>query len=71
MMALPSGTVRRCGDNGPGGANLSIRGDRERQVRGLIDPDRLQLNGVTLNQIIRTAGKTLEVLPRVNTLVWA
>ena len=47
----------------PGVANVSIWGNRERQLQVLVDPDRLQRNGVTLNQIISTAGNALEVSP--------
>lgn len=47
----------------PGVANVSIWGNRERQLQVLVDPDQLQLNGVTLDQIIRTAGNALVVSP--------
>jgi Cu/Ag efflux pump CusA len=47
----------------PGVANVSIWGNRERQLQVLVDPERLARNGVSLNQIVRTAGNALEVSP--------
>ena len=47
----------------PGVANVAIWGNRERQLQVLVDPDRLARQGVTLSQIIRTAGNALEVSP--------
>ena len=47
----------------PGVANVAIWGNRERQLQVLVDPDRLQRNGVTLNEVVRTAGNSLEVSP--------
>ena len=47
----------------PGVANVAIWGNRERQLQVLVDPDRLQRNGVTLNEVVRTAGNALEVSP--------
>jgi Cu/Ag efflux pump CusA len=46
-----------------GVANVSIWGQRERQLQVLVDPERLRDVGVTLLQIIRTAGNALEVSP--------
>jgi len=46
-----------------GVANVSIWGNRERQLQVLVDPERLHRNGVVLSQIIRTAGNSLEVSP--------
>ena len=46
-----------------GVANVAIWGNQERQLQVLVDPDRLRGNGVTLNQVIRTAGNALEVSP--------
>jgi Cu/Ag efflux pump CusA len=47
----------------PGVANVSIWGNKERQLQVLVDPERLAQNGVSLNQIVRTAGNALEVSP--------
>ncbi len=47
----------------PGVANVSIWGNRDRQLQVLVDPERLQQNDVTLSQVIRTAGNSLEVSP--------
>lgn len=46
-----------------GVANVAIWGNRERQLQVQVDPDQLRSNGVTLNQIIRSAGNALEVSP--------
>ena len=46
-----------------GVANVSIWGFRDRQLQVLVDPQRLNDAGVTLNQVIRTAGNALEVSP--------
>lgn len=46
-----------------GVANVSIWGFRDRQLQVLVDPQRLNEAGVTLNQVISTAGNALEVSP--------
>lgn len=46
-----------------GVANVAIWGNRERQLQVLVDPDRLRDNGVTLSEVVRTAGNALEVSP--------
>jgi Cu/Ag efflux pump CusA len=46
-----------------GVANVSIFGLRDRQLQVLVDPNRLRDNGVTLNQVIRTAGNAQLVSP--------
>ncbi len=46
-----------------GVANVSIWGNRERQLQVLVDPEQLRRDGVTLQQVIRTAGNSLEVSP--------
>ncbi|HSV37362.1 MAG TPA: efflux RND transporter permease subunit [Nocardioidaceae bacterium] len=46
-----------------GVANVAIWGNRERQLQVLVDPQRLQRKGITLSQIVRTAGNSLEVSP--------
>ena len=45
----------------PGVANVAIWGQRERQLQVQVDPQRLQDKGVTLDQIISTAGNSLWV----------
>jgi CzcA family heavy metal efflux pump len=47
----------------PGVANVSVWGQRERQLQVLIDPKQLQAKGVTLNQVIETTGESLWVSP--------
>jgi Cu/Ag efflux pump CusA len=46
-----------------GVANTVIWGFRDRQLQVLVDPQRLNDAGVTLDQVIRTAGNALEVSP--------
>ena len=47
----------------PGVANVAIWGNRERQLQVLVDPDRLQREGVTLDEVVHTTGNALEVSP--------
>jgi CzcA family heavy metal efflux pump len=47
----------------PGVANVAIWGQRERQLQVQVDPAHLQAKGVTLNQVIKTAGEALWVSP--------
>ena len=47
----------------PGVANVSIFGQRDRQIQVLVDPARLAARGVTLSQIIQTAGNAQLVSP--------
>src|SRR5512143_1365208 len=43
----------------PGVAHVAIWGNRDRQLQVLVDPERLQARGVTLNQIVETTGNAL------------
>ncbi len=43
----------------PGVANVSIWGERERQLQVQVNPERLGAEGLTLMQIIKTAGNSL------------
>ncbi|MBV1852421.1 efflux RND transporter permease subunit [Catellatospora tritici] len=47
----------------PGVANVSVWGHRERQLQVQVDPEKLRANGVTLNQVVSTAGNSLWVSP--------
>jgi len=47
----------------PGVANVAIWGERDRQLQVQVDPERLQENGVTLLDVIETAGNALWVSP--------
>ena len=47
----------------PGVANVSIWGQRERQLQVQVDPARLEAAGITLDQIVRTTGNALWVSP--------
>ncbi len=47
----------------PGVANVSIWGQRERQLQVQVDPEKLRAQGVTLLQVIKTAGNSLWASP--------
>ena len=47
----------------PGVANVSVYGQRDRQLQVQVDPHRLQARHVTLTQVIKTAGNALWVSP--------
>ncbi len=47
----------------PGVANVSIWGERQRQLQVQVDPERLRAEGLTLMQIIKTAGNSLWASP--------
>ncbi len=46
-----------------GVANVSIFGQRERQLQVRVDPERLAMSGVSLSDVVRTTGNALEVSP--------
>ena len=45
----------------PGVANVAVWGNRERQLQVQVDPELLQANGVSLDQVISTTGDSLWV----------
>lgn len=47
----------------PGVANVSVWGHRDRQVQVQVDPARLHAKGVTLEQIVKTAGEAVWASP--------
>src|SRR5258708_36556449 len=47
----------------PGAADVSIWGQRARQMQVQVDPDKLRAKGVTLDQVISTTGNSLFVSP--------
>ena len=47
----------------PGVANVSIWGERERQLQVLVDPEQLKNENVTLSQIIKSTGNALWASP--------
>src|SRR5918998_831748 len=47
----------------PGVANVSIWGLRDQQLQVQVDPEQLQSQGVTLNQVVETAGNAQLVSP--------
>lgn len=63
MSVLARWTIRPRLMGVPGVANVSIFGQRERQLQVLVDPSRLDANGVTLEQVVNTAGNALWFSP--------
>ncbi|UCG24400.1 MAG: efflux RND transporter permease subunit [Chloroflexota bacterium] len=47
----------------PGVANVAVWGQRERQLQVLVDPEELHQEGVTLSQVVETAGEALWYSP--------
>jgi Cu/Ag efflux pump CusA len=47
----------------PGVANVSVWGQRDRQLQVLVDPDQLSARNVTLLDVVSTAGNALAVSP--------
>ncbi|HSB02837.1 MAG TPA: efflux RND transporter permease subunit [Anaerolineales bacterium] len=47
----------------PGVAHVAVWGNRDRQLQVLIDPEKLQAQGVSMDQVISTAGNALWVSP--------
>ncbi len=47
----------------PGVANVAVWGQRMRQLQVLADPERLLTRGVTLDQVVKTAGNAMWVSP--------
>ena len=47
----------------PGVAHVAVWGNRDRQLQVLVDPAQLQAQGVSIDQIISTAGNALWVTP--------
>ncbi|MEO8357052.1 MAG: efflux RND transporter permease subunit [Chloroflexota bacterium] len=47
----------------PGVAHVAVWGNRDRQLQVLIDPQQLQAQGVSMDQVISTAGNALWVSP--------
>ncbi len=47
----------------PGVAHVAVWGNRDRQLQVLIDPAKLQAQGVSMDQVISTAGNALWVSP--------
>jgi Cu/Ag efflux pump CusA len=47
----------------PGVANVSVWGQRDRQLQVQVDPERLTRAGVTLDQVLQTTGNALWVSP--------
>ncbi len=63
MSVLARWTIRPRLLGVPGVANVSIFGQRERQLQVQVNPKRLARQGVTLQQVINTTGNALWVSP--------
>ena len=47
----------------PGVANVAIWGQRERQLQVQVDPEKLEANNISLDQIVQTTGNAMWVSP--------
>jgi CzcA family heavy metal efflux pump len=63
MSVLARWTIRPRLMGVPGVANVSIWGQRERQLQVLVDPDKLREEKISLLQIVKTAGNALWLSP--------
>ena len=63
MSVLARWTIRPRLMGVPGVANVSIWGERNRQLQVLVDPAELQQQGVSLGEVISTTGNALWVSP--------
>ena len=63
MSVLARWTIRPRLMSVPGVANVAVWGLRERQLQVLVDPERLEANGVDLADVIETTGNSLWVSP--------
>jgi Cu/Ag efflux pump CusA len=63
MSVLARWTIRPRLMGVPGVANVSIWGERNRQLQVLVDPAELQQQGVSLGEVISTTGNSLWVSP--------
>src|SRR5690349_1048329 len=63
MSVLAHWTIRPRLLSVPGVANVAVWGQRERQLQVLVDPQQMRDHGVSLSQVIETAGNALWVSP--------
>ena len=63
LSVLARWTIRPALLSIPGVANVTVWGERDQQLQVQVDPANLDAQGVTLDQIIRTAGNSLWVSP--------
>jgi Cu/Ag efflux pump CusA len=63
MSVLAHWTIRPRLLSVPGVANVSVWGQRERQLQVQVDPDRMRQNAISLDNVIETAGNALWVSP--------
>jgi CzcA family heavy metal efflux pump len=63
MSVLTRWTIRPRLMGVPGVANVAVWGNRQRQLQVQVDPEQLRAKGLTLEQIIRSAGNAMWVSP--------
>ncbi|HET9221013.1 MAG TPA: efflux RND transporter permease subunit, partial [Roseiflexaceae bacterium] len=63
MSVLSRWTIRPRLMGVPGVANVTIWGNRQRQLQVQVDPEQLHARGLTVEQIIRSAGNAMWVSP--------
>jgi CzcA family heavy metal efflux pump len=63
MSVLTRWTIRPRLMGVPGVANVAVWGNRQRQLQVQVDPERLRAHGLTVEQIIRSAGNAMWVSP--------
>lgn len=61
MTVLARWTIRPRLMSVQGVANVAIWGQRDRQLQVLVDPERLRLNDITLDEVVRAAGDAVVV----------
>jgi len=61
LTALARWTIRPRLMSIPGVANVAIWGQRDRQLQALVDPDRLQAHGITLDEVLKAASDAVTV----------
>jgi CzcA family heavy metal efflux pump len=61
MTTLVKWTVRPRLMSIAGVANVAIWGQRDRQLQVLVDPDRLQAHGVTIDEVVRATGEAVSL----------
>ena len=63
MSVLTRWTIRPRLMGVAGVANVSVWGNRQRQLQVQVDPEELRANNLTLDQVIRSAGNSLSISP--------
>lgn len=61
MTTLAKWTIRPRLMGIPGVANVAIWGQRDRQLQVLVDPNRLQAHGVTVDEVVKATGEAVSL----------